>query len=158
MPHPRHREAMERLTMLRVTSRHSALNASTLMALGGTDIAVASAEAKKTAVSELVVFSAPSAITANMRSRPEPRVITIVRLKPQSQVFRHIDEGSYYFLRDRFHLGASSLDDLVKLVAPQRFAHQFAHSPVFLLGKGLSFFKHGWRQSDGDDFSGSHNS
>ncbi|MGA7236836.1 MAG: PQQ-binding-like beta-propeller repeat protein [Bryobacteraceae bacterium] len=29
---------------------------------------------------------------------------TIVRLKPQSQVFRHIDEGSYYFLRDRFHL------------------------------------------------------
>lgn len=84
MPHPRHREAMERLTMLRVTSRHSALNASTLMALGGTDIAVASAEAKKTAVSELVVFSAPSAITANMRSRPEPRVITIVRLKPRA--------------------------------------------------------------------------
>lgn len=29
---------------------------------------------------------------------------TIVRLKPQSQVYRHIDEGSYYFLRDRFHL------------------------------------------------------
>ncbi|HEY6341258.1 MAG TPA: PQQ-binding-like beta-propeller repeat protein [Bryobacteraceae bacterium] len=29
---------------------------------------------------------------------------TIVRLKPKSQVFRHIDEGSYYFLRDRFHL------------------------------------------------------
>jgi outer membrane protein assembly factor BamB/orotate phosphoribosyltransferase len=29
---------------------------------------------------------------------------TIVRLKPHSQVFRHIDEGSYYFLRDRFHL------------------------------------------------------
>jgi outer membrane protein assembly factor BamB/orotate phosphoribosyltransferase len=29
---------------------------------------------------------------------------TIVRLKPNSQVFRHIDEGSYYFLRDRFHL------------------------------------------------------
>ena len=29
---------------------------------------------------------------------------TIVRLKPESQVFRHIDEGSYYFLRDRFHL------------------------------------------------------
>jgi len=29
---------------------------------------------------------------------------TIVRLKPQSQVFRHIDKGSYYFLRDRFHL------------------------------------------------------
>jgi outer membrane protein assembly factor BamB/orotate phosphoribosyltransferase len=28
---------------------------------------------------------------------------TIVRLKPKSQVFRHIDEGSYYFLRDRFH-------------------------------------------------------
>jgi outer membrane protein assembly factor BamB len=28
----------------------------------------------------------------------------IVRLKPRSQVFRHIDEGSYYFLRDRFHL------------------------------------------------------
>ena len=29
---------------------------------------------------------------------------TIVRLKPQSQVFRHVDQGSYYFLRDRFHL------------------------------------------------------
>jgi orotate phosphoribosyltransferase len=29
---------------------------------------------------------------------------TIVRLKPTSRVFRHIDEGSYYFLRDRFHL------------------------------------------------------
>jgi outer membrane protein assembly factor BamB/orotate phosphoribosyltransferase len=29
---------------------------------------------------------------------------TIVRLKPKSQVFRHVDEGSYYFLRDRFHL------------------------------------------------------
>lgn len=29
---------------------------------------------------------------------------TIVRLKPNSRVFRHIDAGSYYFLRDRFHL------------------------------------------------------
>jgi orotate phosphoribosyltransferase len=29
---------------------------------------------------------------------------TIVRLKPKSQVFRHTDQGSYYFLRDRFHL------------------------------------------------------
>jgi len=29
---------------------------------------------------------------------------TIVRLKPKSQVLRHIDVGSYYFLRDRFHL------------------------------------------------------
>src|ERR1022692_3844332 len=29
---------------------------------------------------------------------------TIVRLKPKTQVFRHIDQGSYYFLRDRFHL------------------------------------------------------
>jgi outer membrane protein assembly factor BamB/orotate phosphoribosyltransferase len=29
---------------------------------------------------------------------------TIVRLKPRSQVFRHVDQGSYYFLRDRFHL------------------------------------------------------
>jgi outer membrane protein assembly factor BamB/orotate phosphoribosyltransferase len=28
----------------------------------------------------------------------------IVRLKPKSRVLRHIDEGSYYFLRDRFHL------------------------------------------------------
>ena len=33
---------------------------------------------------------------------------TIVRLKPKSQVFRHIDEGSYYFLRDRFHLVVKS--------------------------------------------------
>lgn len=29
---------------------------------------------------------------------------TIVRLKPKSRVLRHIDVGSYYFLRDRFHL------------------------------------------------------
>jgi len=29
---------------------------------------------------------------------------TIVRLKAESKVLRHIDEGSYYFLRDRFHL------------------------------------------------------
>ena len=29
---------------------------------------------------------------------------TIVRLKPKSQVSRHIDVGSYYFIRDRFHL------------------------------------------------------
>jgi orotate phosphoribosyltransferase len=29
---------------------------------------------------------------------------TIVRLKPHSIVERHIDAGSYYFLRDRFHL------------------------------------------------------
>src|SRR5215469_9877062 len=28
----------------------------------------------------------------------------IVRLKPRSRVYRHIDEGSYYFIRDRFHL------------------------------------------------------
>src|SRR5580658_7847959 len=29
---------------------------------------------------------------------------TIVRLKPKSQVLRHIDVGSYYLIRDRFHL------------------------------------------------------
>ena len=29
---------------------------------------------------------------------------TIVRLKPKSQVYRHIDTGSYYLLRDRYHL------------------------------------------------------
>lgn len=29
---------------------------------------------------------------------------TIVRLKPRSQVTRHIDAGSYYFIRNRFHL------------------------------------------------------
>jgi outer membrane protein assembly factor BamB/orotate phosphoribosyltransferase len=29
---------------------------------------------------------------------------TIVRLKPQSRVSRHIDAGSYYLIRDRFHL------------------------------------------------------
>ena len=28
---------------------------------------------------------------------------TIVRLKPQSQVYRHIDTGSYYLIRDRYH-------------------------------------------------------
>ena len=35
---------------------------------------------------------------------------TIVRLKPKSRVFRHIDEGSYYFLRDRFHLVLQSAE------------------------------------------------
>jgi hypothetical protein len=29
---------------------------------------------------------------------------TIVRLKPRSQVLRHIDVGSYYFIRNRYHL------------------------------------------------------
>ncbi|SDR34460.1 Aspartyl/Asparaginyl beta-hydroxylase [Rhizobiales bacterium GAS113] len=29
---------------------------------------------------------------------------TIVRLKPKSQVGRHIDVGSYYLIRDRYHL------------------------------------------------------
>jgi hypothetical protein len=29
---------------------------------------------------------------------------TIVRLKPKSQVGRHVDIGSYYFIRDRYHL------------------------------------------------------
>jgi orotate phosphoribosyltransferase len=29
---------------------------------------------------------------------------TIVRLKPRSQVFRHTDAGSYYLIRDRYHL------------------------------------------------------
>src|ERR1700722_19695592 len=30
--------------------------------------------------------------------------VTIVRLTAESKVLRHIDEGSYFFLRDRFHL------------------------------------------------------
>jgi outer membrane protein assembly factor BamB/orotate phosphoribosyltransferase len=38
---------------------------------------------------------------------------TIVRLKPKSRVFRHIDEGSYYFLRDRFHLVLQSAEGSV---------------------------------------------
>src|SRR6202034_3454526 len=29
---------------------------------------------------------------------------TIVRLKPKSRVDRHMDAGSYYLIRDRFHL------------------------------------------------------
>src|ERR1700691_37500 len=29
---------------------------------------------------------------------------TIVRLKPKSRVYRHVDSGSYYFIRDRYHL------------------------------------------------------
>jgi hypothetical protein len=29
---------------------------------------------------------------------------TIVRLKPKSQVYQHIDVGSYYLIRNRFHL------------------------------------------------------
>lgn len=30
--------------------------------------------------------------------------VAIVRLKPKSKVYSHIDKGSYYFIRDRYHL------------------------------------------------------
>ena len=30
-----------------------------------------------------------------------PSRAAIVRLKPHAQVFRHVDDGSYYFIRDR---------------------------------------------------------
>jgi hypothetical protein len=33
-----------------------------------------------------------------------PSRATLVRLKPHSRVTKHIDEGSYYFIRDRYHL------------------------------------------------------
>jgi aspartyl/asparaginyl beta-hydroxylase (cupin superfamily) len=32
----------------------------------------------------------------------------IAKLKPQAQVFRHVDGGSYYIYRDRFHLVLTS--------------------------------------------------
>ncbi len=35
--------------------------------------------------------------------------VAIVRLEPHSSVFRHVDSGSYYFIRDRFHLVLSSV-------------------------------------------------
>ena len=61
-------------------------------------------ESKLTAVSELfpraVAFMTGIATELNCGlSRA-----TIVRLKPKSRVARHIDEGSYYLIRDRFHL------------------------------------------------------
>jgi len=49
---------------------------------------------------------------------------TIVRLKPQSQVFRHIDKGSYYFLRDRFHLVLQSPTGSVLMSGGERVRMQ----------------------------------
>jgi outer membrane protein assembly factor BamB/orotate phosphoribosyltransferase len=49
---------------------------------------------------------------------------TIVRLKPKSQVFRHIDEGSYYFLRDRFHLVLQSSAGSVMMSGGERVRMQ----------------------------------
>lgn len=34
---------------------------------------------------------------------------TIVRLKPNSKVLRHVDAGSYYLIRDRYHLVLQSV-------------------------------------------------
>ncbi len=46
-----------------------------------------------------------------------------MRLKPKSQVFRHIDEGSYYFLRDRFHLVLRSSAGSVLMSGGEAGAH-----------------------------------
>jgi outer membrane protein assembly factor BamB/orotate phosphoribosyltransferase len=48
----------------------------------------------------------------------------IVRLKPQSQVFRHTDKGSYYFLRDRFHLVLQSPTGSVLMSGGERVRMQ----------------------------------
>jgi outer membrane protein assembly factor BamB/orotate phosphoribosyltransferase len=61
-------------------------------------------ETRLTAVSELfpraVAFM--SGVAREMNAQLSRA--TIVRLKPKSQVLRHIDGGSYYLIRDRFHL------------------------------------------------------
>jgi hypothetical protein len=61
-------------------------------------------ESKLTAVSRL--FPRARAFMEGFATAMDARLsrATIVRLKPRSQVFRHIDIGSYYFIRDRYHL------------------------------------------------------
>ena len=49
---------------------------------------------------------------------------SIVRLKPRSQVFRHIDAGSYYFLRDRFHLVLQSATGSVLMSGGEQVSMQ----------------------------------
>jgi aspartyl/asparaginyl beta-hydroxylase (cupin superfamily) len=45
---------------------------------------------------------------------------TIVRLKPQSHVLRHTDAGSYYFLRDRYHLVLQSSTGSLMITGDER--------------------------------------
>ncbi len=49
---------------------------------------------------------------------------SIVRLKPHSKVFRHIDTGSYYLLRDRYHLVLSSPAGSVLISADEQVRMQ----------------------------------
>lgn len=65
-------------------------------------------ESRFTAVSE--AFPKAVALMTNFAKEIDCKLsrATIVRLKPRSQVFRHTDAGSYYFIRDRYHLVISS--------------------------------------------------
>ena len=61
-------------------------------------------ESELTAISEL--FPKALAFMSDVAKEMDSQLsrATIVRLKPRSQVSRHIDAGSYYRIRNRFHL------------------------------------------------------
>jgi outer membrane protein assembly factor BamB/orotate phosphoribosyltransferase len=61
-------------------------------------------ESKLTAVSELFPRAVAFMTGVAMEMNSQLSRATIVRLKPKSRVSRHIDIGSYYLIRDRFHL------------------------------------------------------
>jgi len=69
---------------------------------------------------------------------------TIVRLKPHSVVSPHVDTGSYYFLRDRFHLVLSS---------PQGSVLASGDEQVRMWPGELWWFdnkQHHWAENEGD--------
>jgi orotate phosphoribosyltransferase len=71
---------------------------------------------------------------------------TIVRLKPNSTVDRHIDTGAYYFLRDRFHLVLASAKGSVLSSGDEQ---------VRMWPGELWWFdnkQHHWAQNEGDQW------
>jgi outer membrane protein assembly factor BamB/orotate phosphoribosyltransferase len=61
-------------------------------------------ESKLTAVAELFPRAVAFMTGVAKEMNSQLSRATIVRLKPKSQVSRHIDVGSYYLIRNRFHL------------------------------------------------------
>lgn len=45
---------------------------------------------------------------------------TIVRLKPKSQVYPHIDHGAYYLIRNRYHLVLRSKDGSIMVAGDEK--------------------------------------
>ena len=70
-------------------------------------------ESRFTRVSELFPLAVKFMTDFAHEMNAELSRATIVRLKPNSQVFRHVDIGSYYFIRDRYHLVLQSSEGSV---------------------------------------------